>query len=902
MADDVGRVKQAPAQAGRRFAAFISYSHRDEEFGDWLHKRLESYQVPSALVGRDSAVGPVGKRLGKVFRDRADLSAAHDLGREIREGLEQSDALIVLCSPRSCGSKYVQDEIRTFKQLGKGDRIFAAIVDGEPHAAGKPGRTSADECFPPALIYRLAQDGSISAQPEANEPIAADFRDDKDGRENGSLKLIAGLLGVPLDELVQREKQAERGRRLRANAIALCMAALALGALLAFGYAVVQRNIAEENEGKAQQARGEAELYAIERDQAAEVAREREAAAIRSEASAFNAIARLFAERGWDAIDAGSPSSAARYALAGLIIAPDNGAEYRTVLARALFDSGDSTLLRQPGSGPAQGAAVSATGGRALAHYGEQDLIVVWDTHSGRILSRRESIFSRSVFSESGNLVLSLGFGGGVVWRADDGRLVSELRIVGDAGEAAFSPDESVYAVSLQRDGVVRIVNSSNGEISAEVDASGRVRALAIEARLGLLVSGDEAGRVRVWERAPTSGEWRPIAERQLAGLLPRITQVQILDSDNVVVQQHTGISSAWNFRLNEMPNAPRSPTGNVYDALSFASSGLALSAVGPRLELWDLTEHGKLGSWADHENDIASAAISRDGRIGLTAATDGTARLWRFPSSRRLAQLEGLRTAYSSAVRFSADGRFLAGGVEGVVDVRESRDGSTIATLSVGEHASVFGVEFARDRLIVAAGERGELAQYPVILSEFGLATWDLRSRRQLADDVYEPIGANFERNSGGFSRVTVQDGVGQLQTFGVATGRRAAANTRWQEPMRLRTPVLHVRFREGSDHVEIVDNATSRPLATIPAGLFRPAVTFNGDGTRLVVWNPAVDPILWDTRYLAEDLETLRAAACRHLLPLSQQRFTAEQIAADPLLSEIWASRASTDRRVCQ
>jgi hypothetical protein len=113
-------------QVRGRYAAFISYSHADEEFGDWLHKRLESYQVPSALVGRDGPTGPVKKRLGKVFRDRADLSAAHDLGAEIRQGLEQADALIVLCSPRSCGSKYVNEEIRHFKELGKGGRIFAA--------------------------------------------------------------------------------------------------------------------------------------------------------------------------------------------------------------------------------------------------------------------------------------------------------------------------------------------------------------------------------------------------------------------------------------------------------------------------------------------------------------------------------------------------------------------------------------------------------------------------------------------------------------------------------------------------------------------------------------------------------------------------------------------------------
>ena len=86
MADDIGRRSntRGGAQAGKSYATFLSYSHADEEFGEWLHKRLETYQVPSPMVGRAGPNGPITKRLGKVFRDRADLSAAHDLGAEIR--------------------------------------------------------------------------------------------------------------------------------------------------------------------------------------------------------------------------------------------------------------------------------------------------------------------------------------------------------------------------------------------------------------------------------------------------------------------------------------------------------------------------------------------------------------------------------------------------------------------------------------------------------------------------------------------------------------------------------------------------------------------------------------------------------------------------------------------------
>ncbi len=231
-----------------KFAAFLSYSHSDTEVGEWLHARLEGYRTPSELVGRAGAAGTIGKRIGSIFRDRVDLSVAHDLGSAIRTALENSTALLVLCSPRSAGSPYVAEEIRLFKAMGKGDRIFAAIIDGEPYAKGKPGRTEADECFPKALLFQVGADGKLTETPEPTEPLAADFREGRDGRENGPLKIIAGLLGVPLDELVKRHRQAERRRRFIANAIAAAMFVLAIGAGVAGGFAIWQRGIAVEQE------------------------------------------------------------------------------------------------------------------------------------------------------------------------------------------------------------------------------------------------------------------------------------------------------------------------------------------------------------------------------------------------------------------------------------------------------------------------------------------------------------------------------------------------------------------------------------------------------------------------------------------------------------------------------
>ena len=58
-----------------------------------------------------------------------------------------------VASPRSARSRYVDEEVRHFRQLGRGDRILTLIVDGEPNVRLHPksGWTAGDDCFCPAL-------------------------------------------------------------------------------------------------------------------------------------------------------------------------------------------------------------------------------------------------------------------------------------------------------------------------------------------------------------------------------------------------------------------------------------------------------------------------------------------------------------------------------------------------------------------------------------------------------------------------------------------------------------------------------------------------------------------------------------------------------------------------------
>lgn len=192
------------ARPGKRYRAFLSYSHADTAWAQWLMRRLEGYRVPARFHGRLAPIGEVGARLAPVFRDRDELPTTSDLGETIRAALSDSATLVVICSRTSAKSRWVREEILSFKRLGGSARVFAFIVDGEPKAEGTD-----DDCFSPALRAELGADGQLSATPA--EHVAADARPHGDGKEDAFLRLVAGLLGVGFDELRQREQQ----RRLR---------------------------------------------------------------------------------------------------------------------------------------------------------------------------------------------------------------------------------------------------------------------------------------------------------------------------------------------------------------------------------------------------------------------------------------------------------------------------------------------------------------------------------------------------------------------------------------------------------------------------------------------------------------------------------------------------------------
>ena len=114
------------------YIAFISYRHMplDIAVAKRLHQLIERYRIPAKLAaGRDS------RRLGRVFRDQDELPVSSDLSASIYEALDHTQFLIVVCTPDTPKSIWVQRELSYFLEHHDRNNVLVVLADGRPATA-----------------------------------------------------------------------------------------------------------------------------------------------------------------------------------------------------------------------------------------------------------------------------------------------------------------------------------------------------------------------------------------------------------------------------------------------------------------------------------------------------------------------------------------------------------------------------------------------------------------------------------------------------------------------------------------------------------------------------------------------------------------------------------------------
>lgn len=175
-----------------KYFAFISYSSHDTKWGKRLHKKLESYSIPSTLCKKH---GWKRKPLNPIFFAPYEIQPG-SLSEELKDRLRESRNLIVICSPNSAQSYWVGLEIEFFHQLGRTKDIHFFVIDGVPNSGDKT-----TECFN-NKIKELGIPEILGAN--IHEKV---YRWSWLNRERAYVQIITKLLGVEFDSIWQRHKR-----------------------------------------------------------------------------------------------------------------------------------------------------------------------------------------------------------------------------------------------------------------------------------------------------------------------------------------------------------------------------------------------------------------------------------------------------------------------------------------------------------------------------------------------------------------------------------------------------------------------------------------------------------------------------------------------------------------------
>ena len=581
---------------GLRYWAFITYSHRDARWCNWLHRSLETFRVPKHLVGRLNGDVSLPKRLYPVFRDREELGSAADLGELIRAALDKSRNLIVVCSPHAARSRWVNEEITYFKSLGRSDRVFCLIVDGEPYASRNP-ESGLEECFPEALRFGIDENGETG--PEPVEPLAADARPGKDGRKGALLKLLSGILNVGFDALRQRDAE-RRVRLLVMTSAASVILALLMGFLATFALTGQREAIRTQsdllmNGAMFQAEKGQTHLAVAGLARAVALNEDNDTALAR--------LVSLLTQRVF-------PIELGRFHLHEGRIAWVEPSHAGNVLLTASFDGSLSLfdIARESVIG-----RLSANGvAYEVADFSDDDRLVAVGAESGEL-----RIFGTEDFVERAKYSL-------------DGRLL-DVRMVGDLCRALVITDDGT--LSLRRlswgsdvtPGEPKLAGAVHSDRVIPVSDIPGITAAAVGGGADRVVAATDQGVVAVWDITDTSvarsGYWN-----DHDGAASRVA----LSPDELLV---ASVGQNGKLVIRDIENSGLLVDGvslsGASSVLRFSRDSRYLVAATTRGDsfVWDRVTRSRLPVTARHDGTISDAVLAADGQGLLTASWDGTAR-----------------------------------------------------------------------------------------------------------------------------------------------------------------------------------------------------------------------------------------------------------------------------------
>lgn len=683
-----------------KYFAFISYKREDEEWAIWFHHELENYHLPISLNGR----ADLPTEFRPVFRDIDELKAGN-LPEQIYNALASSAYLIVICSPNSAKSEWVNKEIRDFIEIGKTKgidnvrNIFPFIVDGNPHA-----KIESEECFPQALL-ELAKD---------QERIGGNVNES--GRDKAFIKVFAGMLpNVAFDDLwnryehdkaeEERLKREERERFLRIQSRLVAEKTMditndsCLAQLLALE--VLPKNLKNPDRP-----------YTVEAERALRQAASQHKELLIGHVQGINSLSfsadgkRMasasddFTVRIWD-VETGllirtldSDFMFCKFA----VFSPD-GNTIVSAYSKALvvWDSNTGEPIQTFLSEKRMIDYLAFShDGKKLALSSAGGDVVIMDISDGSIittLSAHEDSVCSAVFSPDGKQVVSVSLDGAVVvWDLDEESYI-ELGITDEFGDgfyyayATFSHDGNRIAYVL--DNIIEVWDLKTNSLVQSIEAEQLFVSMSFCDDDKKIIAVFEDGELVIWD-VETGREVSKIkgCSGEVSGAVfskdfGRVGM--IVDVNNIVISD---INPNYIVKVLKDGDDTLTPEFCNHNEKQIIGKWIVSEGGNKTVEIWDL-ETGKpiktlgtktssrtttmsesktketafgLMNYAGHlglikQQEETPAAFSQDGKYIVSSSTDGTLTVWDAESGGEVVAMTGHRDKIN-LVKFSPDGR----------------------------------------------------------------------------------------------------------------------------------------------------------------------------------------------------------------------------------------------------